>query len=122
MFNQFMKLRNNVCSYSPIPTPPLSPLTLVTSFPPPDLFVLSLVLAASFPELGTATPHTNKPFLGFFMDKLGKICRHYWKGRIKVSRIAKFKSEPSYSSAMLQNLQTVGVGQVHTNVCQISRL
>ena len=44
-------------------------------------------------------------FSTFDMDQLGKILRHHWKERIKISKLAKFesdtvtsKSERGYSS------------------------
>ena len=43
-------------------------------------------------------------FSTFDMDQLGKILRHHWKERIKISKLAKFesdtiKSERGYSSS-----------------------
>lgn len=48
-------------------------------------------------------------FSNFDMDQLGKIRRHHWRERIKISKLAKFesdtlKSEQSYSSAKLRDL------------------
>ena len=35
----------------------------------------------------------SRVFSTFDMDKLGKIRRHHWKERIKISKIAKFQSD-----------------------------
>ena len=32
-------------------------------------------------------------FSTFDMDKFGKIRRHHWKGRLKISKISKFESD-----------------------------
>ena len=32
------------------------------------------------------------------MEQLGKIRQHYWKGRLKMSKIAKFESDTSLAS------------------------
>ena len=37
-------------------------------------------------------------FSTFFMDQFGKIRRHHWKERLKISNIAKFESDTSLSS------------------------
>ena len=37
-----------------------------------------------------------RPFYGFSIfdiDKFGKICRHHWKERLKISKLAKFESD-----------------------------
>ena len=31
----------------------------------------------------------------FHMDQWGKICRHHWKVRLKISKIAKFENDTS---------------------------
>ena len=46
------------------------------------------------------------------MDGLEKICRHHWKKRLKISKIAKFESDTSknYSFAKKGNFTDVGIG------------
>ena len=56
-------------------------------------------------------------FSTFFMDQFGKIRRHHWKERLKISKIAKFESDASlasegivaiYSSAKLRKFTDAG--------------
>ena len=44
----------------------------------------------------------------FDMDQLGKIRRHHWNERLKISKIAKSESETSYASKDIaqQSLRT----------------
>ena len=59
-------------------------------------------------------------FSTFYMDQLGKIRRHHWKGRLKISKMV-FGEQVA---KMYRRL--FGGGQAcvphHTNVCKISRL
>ena len=85
---------------------------------------------------GRIINHSTTVFSTFDMDQLGKIRRHRWNERLKISKIAKSESETSHTREDIaqQGLQTFvwwgggggGGGQVcsphHTNVCKISRL
>ena len=68
------------------------------------------------------------------MDQVAKILRHHWKGRLNISKLAKFESDRSKASQdiakIYRRLYRVGgkggggkfVTPDHTNVCKISRL
>ena len=50
-------------------------------------------------------------FSTFYMDKLEEIRRHHWKERLKINKIAKFKSDTSLASEGIalqscENLET----------------
>ena len=76
-------------------------------------------------------------FSTFDMDKFGKIRRHHWKGRLKISKISKFESDllKSYKDTAPQSreiLQTFVWGEGgggtnfspphHTNLSKFSQL
>ena len=67
------------------------------------------------------------------MDKLGKIRRHHWKKRLKISKIAKFESDlfktnedttAPQSREILQPFVWWGhkLAPHHQNVCKVSQL
>ena len=51
-------------------------------------------------------------FSTFYLDKLEEIRRHHWKERLKINKIAKFKSDTSLASEGIalqscENLETL---------------
>ena len=61
-------------------------------------------------------------FLTFGMDRLGKIPRHQWKERLKISKLAKIESDSSYASKDIapqscENLQTSVLWEGGWQVC-----
>ena len=64
-------------------------------------------------------------FSTFDMDEFGKIRRHHWKGRLKISKISKFESDllKSYKDTAPQSreiLQTFVWGGGGTNFSQLT--